>query len=124
MLTRVPGASACFDLGVVAYANSMKSALVSVPADVITIHGAVSEPVARGLAEGARARGGTEWGLGLTGVAGPSGGTPEKPVGTVHLAVAGPDGTRHWERHLFGDRDRVRKTAAYDVLNQLRLLVR
>jgi nicotinamide-nucleotide amidase len=124
MLTRVPGASACFDLGVVAYANAAKSAVASVPADLIAIHGAVSEPVARALAEGARARGGTEWGLGLTGVAGPSGGTPEKPVGTVHLAIAGADGTRHWARHYFGDRDRVRKTAAYDVLNQLRLLAR
>lgn len=124
MLTSVPGASATFDLGVVAYANAMKTAMLDVPADVLARHGAVSAPIARALAEGARRRGATQWGLGITGVAGPTGGTPEKPVGTVHLAVAGPDGTRHWERHFFGDRDRVRRTAAYEVLNQLRILIR
>jgi nicotinamide-nucleotide amidase len=124
MLTSVPGSSEAFDLGVVAYANAMKTELVGVPAELIAAHGAVSEAVARALAEGARRRGGTAWGLGVTGVAGPGGGTAQKPVGTVHLAVAGRDGTRAWERHFFGDRERVRKTAAYDVLNQLRLLLR
>ncbi len=124
LVTSVPGASATFELGVVAYANAMKTALLEVPEALLATHGAVSEPVARALAEGARRRGGTTWGIGITGVAGPSGGTPEKPVGTVFFALAGPDGTRAWERHYFGDRDRVRKTAAYDVLNQLRLLTR
>jgi nicotinamide-nucleotide amidase len=124
LLTDVSGASAAFDLGVVAYATAMKTALLDVPEPLLAAHGAVSEPVARALAEGARRRGGTTWGIGITGVAGPTGGTPEKPVGTVFLAIAGGDGTRTWERHYFGDRDRVRKTAAYDVLNQLRLLTR
>jgi nicotinamide-nucleotide amidase len=71
-----------------------------------------------------RRRGRTTWGIGVTGIAGPTGGTPEKPVGTVHLAIAGAAATHAWERHYFGDRDRVRRTAAYDALNQLRLLLR
>ncbi len=124
MITSVPGASRTFDLGIVAYANEMKEAVVGVPPDTLAAHGAVSEPVARALAEGARQRAGTTWGIGITGVAGPDGGTAEKPVGTVHLAIAGGGGTRTWERHFVGDRDRIRKMAAYDALDQLRLLTR
>jgi nicotinamide-nucleotide amidase len=124
LVTSVPGASAVFDLGVVAYANAAKIALLGVPEAVLAARGAVSEEVARLLAEGARARAGTTWGLGITGVAGPSGGTPEKPVGTVHLALAGPGGTGHWPRRYVGDRERIRKMAAYDALNQLRLALR
>ena len=59
-----------------------------------------------------------------TGIAGPGGGTAEKPVGLVHLAIAGPAGTRAWERRFFGDRLRIRKTAAFDALNELRLMIR
>ena len=88
------------------------------------MHGAVSEPVARAMAEGARRRAGATWGIGVTGIAGPGGGSPEKPVGTVHMAIAGPSATTAWVKKFFGDRDRVRLTAAYDVLNQLRLLIR
>ena len=124
MLTGVAGASGAFDLGVVAYANAAKTELLGVAEDVLARHGAVSEPVARLLAEGVRRRGRTTWGIGVTGIAGPTGGTPEKPVGTVHLAIAGATATHAWERHYFGDRDRVRRTAAYDALNQLRLLLR
>jgi len=124
MVTSVPGASATFDVGVVAYANEAKTGVLGVDAAVLAAHGAVSEPVARAMAEGARRRAGTTWALAVTGVAGPGGGTEEKPVGTVHLAMAGPDGTRTWARRFPGDRDRIRKTAAYDVLNQLRLLIR
>jgi len=95
-----------------------------VPAEDLLRHGAVSEAVARSMAEGARRHGSATWGIGVTGVAGPDGGTPEKPVGTVHLAVAGPEGTKSSEHHFFGDRRRVRLTAAYTALNQLRLLLR
>jgi nicotinamide-nucleotide amidase len=123
LVTAVSGASAVFDLGVVAYANGMKAAVLGVPEALLAAHGAVSEPVARALAEGARARAGATWGVGITGIAGPSGGTPEKPVGTVHLAIAGPDGTRALARRYPGDRDRVRRNAAYDALNELRLLL-
>jgi nicotinamide-nucleotide amidase len=64
--------------------------------------------------------GGATWGIGITGIAGPSGGTPEKPIGTVHLALAGPDGTRAVARHFRGDRERVRRAAAFEALDLLR----
>jgi nicotinamide-nucleotide amidase len=124
LLTRVAGSSAVFDLGVVAYANAMKSKLLGVAADVLELNGAVSEAVARALAEGARASAGAAWGIGITGIAGPTGGTPEKPVGTVHLALAGPTGTDAHARLYRGDRDRVRRQAAYEALNLLRLAMR
>ncbi|HSN14450.1 MAG TPA: competence/damage-inducible protein A [Anaeromyxobacteraceae bacterium] len=120
LVTAVPGASAVFDLGVVAYANAMKERLLGVPGDVLVANGAVSEPVARALAEGARRVSGAHWGVGITGVAGPSGGTPEKPVGTVHLAIAGPAGTTAVQRAYRGDRERIRRHAAYDALDLLR----
>ena len=124
LVTRVPGASAVLDLGVVAYANEMKEALVGVGHDLLAAHGAVSEPVARALAEGARRTGRAAWGLGVTGIAGPTGGTPEKPVGTVHLALAGPGGTSAVARLYRGDRERIRRQAAYEALNLLRLALR
>jgi nicotinamide-nucleotide amidase len=102
----------------------MKDEVVGVPGALIAAHGAVSEPVARALAEGARRRGAATWGLGVTGIAGPTGGTPEKPVGTVHLAVAGPAGTEHVQRLYRGDRERIRRQAAYEALNLLRLALR
>jgi nicotinamide-nucleotide amidase len=124
LLTDVAGASAVLDLGVVAYANAMKERILGVPAEVLAARGAVSEEVARALAEGARRLGGATFGLGVTGVAGPSGGTAEKPVGTVHLALAGPGGTQAVARLYRGDRARVRKWAAYEALNLLRLAIR
>jgi nicotinamide-nucleotide amidase len=124
LVTRVPGASSVFDLGVVAYANAAKERTVGVPADLLAAHGAVSEAVARALAEGIRRSSGAAWGIGLTGIAGPSGGTPEKPVGTVHLAVAGAAGTEHVQRLYRGDRERIRRQAAYEALNLLRIAVR
>jgi len=120
LLTAVPGASAVLDLGVVAYSNAMKAAVVGVPAALLEAHGAVSEPVARALAEGARRLAGATWGVGITGIAGPDGGTPEKPVGTVHLALAGPAGTSAQVRAFRGDRGRVRHLAAFEALDQLR----
>jgi nicotinamide-nucleotide amidase len=124
LVTRVPGASRVIDLGVVAYADAMKAKVVEVPAQLLAAHGAVSEPVARALAEGVRAAAGATWGIGITGIAGPTGGTPEKPVGTVHLALAGPSGTEHVLRGYRGDRDRIRRTAAHEALNLLRLAMR
>jgi nicotinamide-nucleotide amidase len=124
LVTSVAGSSAAFDLGLVAYANAAKTALAGVPQALVAAHGAVSEPVARALAEGARRQGGTTWGIGVTGIAGPGGGSDEKPVGTVHLAIAGPAGTRALARRYPGDRERVRRTAAFDALNELRLLLR
>jgi nicotinamide-nucleotide amidase len=121
LVTSVAGSSEAFDLGVVAYANETKTAFVDVPADLLAAHGAVSEPVARALAEGVRLRAAATWGIGITGIAGPGGGTEQKPVGTVHVAIAGADGTRALARRYVGDRERVRRTAAYEALNALRL---
>lgn len=124
LITEVPGASAVFDLGVVAYANEMKASVLAVPDPILAAHGAVSEPVARALAEGARRVGGATWGIGITGIAGPTGGTPEKPVGTVYLALAGPTGTTAAARVYRGDRTRIRQHAAFEALNLLRVALR
>jgi nicotinamide-nucleotide amidase len=120
LLTAVPGASAVLDLGVVAYADAVKAGVLGVPAGLLQAHGAVSEPVARAMAEGARRLAGAAWGIGLTGIAGPGGATPEKPVGTVHLALAGPAGTTALARTYRGDRERVRRAAAFEALDLLR----
>jgi nicotinamide-nucleotide amidase len=124
LVTSVPGSSGAFDLGVVAYSNAEKTAVLGVPEELVVAHGAVSEPVARAMAEGARRRAGATWGIGITGVAGPGGGTEAKPVGTVHLAIAGPAGTEAFGRRYPGERERIRRMAAYDALNELRLAMR
>ncbi len=124
LLTGVPGASNVFDLGVVAYSDEMKRRLLQVPEDLLAVHGAVSEPVARALADGARRVAGAAWGVGVTGIAGPSGGSPAKPVGTVHVALAGPGGTESVQRLYRGDRDRIRRQAGFEALNLLRLALR
>jgi len=91
-LAAVPGASEVFLGGVIAYANAVKQGLLGVPAALLAAHGAVSDPVAQAMAEGARRATGADWALAVTGIAGPGGGSPEKPVGLVHIALAGPDG--------------------------------
>jgi nicotinamide-nucleotide amidase len=121
MITEVPGASGYFLGGVVAYADRAKTELLGVPAGLIAAHGAVSGPVAEALAEGARRRFGADWGLGVTGIAGPAGGSAEKPVGLVYIAVAGRGGAAV-HRHVFpGDREVIRRRAALAALNHLRL---
>ncbi|HEX6100190.1 MAG TPA: CinA family nicotinamide mononucleotide deamidase-related protein [Thermoanaerobaculia bacterium] len=98
-ITDVPGSSAWYLGGAVCYTAAAKIDLAGVDPALIREHGEVSEPVALALARGARARFHTTWGAGITGIAGPTGGTPEKPVGTVHIAVSGPNGEHH--RKLF-----------------------
>ncbi len=122
MLTDVPGSSEVYLGGVVAYSNGAKETLLGVPHDLLEGHGAVSEPVARAMAEGVRERLESTWGVGITGIAGPSGGTPEKPVGLVHWAVAGPRGTVHGSRVFPGSRPFVRRWAAHAALDLLRRL--
>lgn len=122
-LTAVPGSSDVVLGGVIAYANSIKQALLGVPSELLEAHGAVSEPVAQAMAEGVRRCTGADWGLAITGIAGPAGGTEEKPVGLVHIGVAGPDGCLNTVRR-YGDsrgRDWVRRLSAGDALDQLRL---
>jgi competence/damage-inducible protein CinA-like protein len=119
-LTAVPGASDVFVGAVVAYANAVKEAELGVPGDVLAAHGAVSEAVARAMARGARERLGADVAVSVTGIAGPDGGTPEKPVGLVHLAVAGPDGEDAVMTSFPGDRDGIRRRAAVTALHLVR----
>ena len=120
-LTDVPGSSAYVHGGWVAYDNAAKTAQLGVDRRMIEVHGAVSEPVASALAQGCRKLAGTDYGLGVTGIAGPGGGSPEKPVGTVYVALAGP-GERVRVRHLKlpGERDRVKFQASQEALDLLR----
>ncbi|MBK6921150.1 MAG: CinA family nicotinamide mononucleotide deamidase-related protein [Deltaproteobacteria bacterium] len=111
-IAAIPGASACLDGGVVAYDNRVKRGLLGVEAAVLEAHGAVSEPVARAMAEGARRSLGSDLAVAITGIAGPDGGTAEKPVGTVHIAVADDRGTRHLQLQLRGDRGTLQRGAA------------
>jgi len=120
-LVNVPGMSDHFVEGVVAYANASKVRTLGVDEALIARHGAVSEAVARAMAEGVRARAAADVALGVTGIAGPGGGTPDKPVGTVWMAVADSAGTDAARRLFMGDRAQIRQRAAYAALNMLRL---
>jgi nicotinamide-nucleotide amidase len=119
-LTRVPGSSRVFPGGAVVYSNAAKSRQLEVEPALIAEHGAVSEPVARALARAARERFEADYGVGITGVAGPDGGSAEKPVGTVHLAVDGGGRVDHRRLRLPGDRERVRWQATQAALEMLR----
>lgn len=120
-LTDVAGSSAYVLGGVVAYANDAKNQLLDVPREVIATHGAVSEPVASAMAEGVRRRFGADLGVAVTGIAGPGGGTAEKPVGTVCFAVAGPGQAMHVEtRRVPGDRGVIRQWSVMVALDLVR----
>jgi nicotinamide-nucleotide amidase len=119
-ITSVPGSSAYFLGGVVCYSNAMKESWLDVPSDLLAAHGAVSAPVAQALAEGICRRCRASYGLGITGVAGPGGGTAEKPVGLVYLALAGPQVTEVQEKRYWGEREIVRWQAAQTALDMLR----
>lgn len=123
MLTAIPGASAWYVGGAIVYANAEKNRQCGVDPMLIAHEGAVSEPVARALAEGIRSRTGATWGIGVTGIAGPDGGTREKPVGTVHVAIAGPTGTANRLLVLPFDRERIQSMSAALALDQLRRAV-
>lgn len=115
-ITAVPGASDYFDRGFITYSNSAKVDCLQVPGDLIATHGAVSEPVARAMAEGAARQAGSQVALAITGIAGPTGGSPEKPVGTVFIACT-VGGAVRVEQHLFGgDRARIQERSAHAAL--------
>ncbi len=122
-LTDVPGSSDYVELGVVCYSNKSKTELAGVPAALIAEHGAVSEPVAQAMAEGIRRRAGTSVGVGVTGIAGPGGGTEQKPVGTVSIAAAGDGETRVRTFQFIGGREMVKFQASQSALNMTRLMV-
>ena len=119
-LTSVPGSSRYFLGGMIVYSNELKAKLADVPPLLIEQYGAVSREVAAALAEGVRDRCNSTIGLGITGVAGPTGGSPEKPVGLVFHAIADEDGTDVVERHYPGDRQRVRRFASQQALDMIR----
>jgi nicotinamide-nucleotide amidase len=119
-ITSVPGSSRSFLGGVVVYSNDLKISLAGVPADVISKNGAVSDETARALAEGIRCRTGASIGLGITGIAGPAGGTEIKPVGLVYIAVADAQRTDSIDRTFRGDRQRIREWAAQQALDMVR----
>lgn len=120
VLTEVPGASAFLDRGFVTYSNVAKVELLGIDPALIEAHGAVSEAVARAMAEGARKRAGAQIGVGITGIAGPDGGTPEKPVGLVYVALSGAAGERVSRARYPGDRERIRRQATQTALEMLR----
>ena len=122
-LTAIPGSSDVFLGSIVAYADAVKAAQLGVPEDVLATYGAVSAETARAMAEGARTRLGADVAVSVTGVAGPGGGTPEKPVGLVFLHAAGPQGERTLRFDFPGDRDTIRGRAAVAALHLVRRLV-
>lgn len=122
-LTAVPGSSEVFVGGVVAYDNAVKTGLLDVPAATLEAHGAVSEETVRAMAAGAQRRFEADAAIAVTGIAGPGGGTPEKPVGTVWLAARAGDTTRTVKRVFPGDRGEVRARAAQAGLDLLRRLL-
>ncbi len=119
-ITAIPGSSDVFVGGVIAYSDAVKAAVLDVPQATLDGHGAVSEAAVRGMAEGATVRFGVECAMAVTGIAGPGGGTPEKPVGTVWIAVRHGGETRALQRQFLGERDEIRARSAQAALDLLR----
>jgi nicotinamide-nucleotide amidase len=122
-LTSVPGSSDVFVGGIVAYSNEVKTSELGVPVEVLEAHGAVSAETAAAMARGARAALGADVAVSVTGIAGPGGGTPEKPVGLVYLCASGPDGERAVDFIVTADRETVRRRATVSALHLLLALL-
>ena len=123
-LTELAGSSEWFERGYITYSNQAKTDCLGVPAGLIEAHGAVSEQVAKAMAEGARMNSGSNAAISITGVAGPSGGSPEKPVGTVCFGWATENQTLTKTKHFDGDRQMVRQQATEFALTELIALLR
>jgi len=119
-MTEVPGSSKWFVGGVVAYSNKLKEQLLGVDNRLLSEYGAVSGPVARSMAEGVAAKTGSDVGISVTGVAGPTGGTDEKPVGTVHMALFAHGQTTDHHYHFSGSRKEIQEITAQSALNLIR----
>lgn len=122
-LTNVPGSSGYYMRGAVTYSNEAKQKVLGVAKETLEQYGAVSWQTAVAMAEGVRQWASTDLGVGITGIAGPGGGTAEKPVGLVYAAVSGPAGTKWQEFHFLGDRLQVKERTSSQVLNMVRLYV-
>ncbi len=120
IITDVPGASDYFDRGIISYSNRSKNELLGVSTETLRAHGAVSRETAMAMAEGVRKISGASIGIAVTGIAGPGGGTPEKPVGTVHMAYSVKEETRAFEYHFQGDRIQVKLITSMTALNMVR----
>jgi nicotinamide-nucleotide amidase len=119
-ITSVPGASRSFLGGAIVYSDALKTAIAGVPAKLIAKEGAVSAEVAKALANGIRLRTGATLGLGVTGIAGPTGGSEEKPVGLVYIALSDAQKNEVVEKNFRGDRDRIREYASQQALDLIR----
>ncbi|HEY7773625.1 MAG TPA: CinA family protein [Marinagarivorans sp.] len=118
-ITAIAGSSSWFELGLVTYSNGFKSRLLNVSEETIADHGVVSEPVVAQMLMGACELAGAEFGIAVSGIAGPGGGTPQKPVGTVCFAWGSPSQAALSTQHFSGDRDSIRKQSVLFVLEQL-----
>ncbi|MDT8389206.1 MAG: competence/damage-inducible protein A [Lentisphaeria bacterium] len=119
-LTARPGSSQWFSGGFITYSNALKTACLDVPAETLTTYGAVSEATALAMVDGLLAKSGADWGIAVTGIAGPGGGTPEKPVGRVYIAIAGPGYRRVFEQTYPGNRENVRLRARATAFSECR----
>jgi len=122
-LTDIAGSSAYLKGSVICYSNEIKVSLVDVPETVLAAHGAVSSQTAECMASGVRKRCATDIGMGITGIAGPTGATPKKPIGLVYIAIDGPLGTHCSQHHFSGERIRIKRLASQAALEQLRRYV-
>lgn len=119
-LTDIAGSSGWFGYGFVTYSNQAKQQLLGVSGATLAQYGAVSEQTVREMAAGARLRAGADWAVAVSGIAGPGGGSPDKPVGTVWFGLAGPDGaTAAWVSRFDGDRAEVRRATVLQALERL-----
>ena len=118
-LTDRPGSSGWYLGGVVAYSNSLKTRLLGVPPEILAAHGAVSAQAAQAMAKGISEKSGADYAVAVTGIAGPAGGTPEKPVGLVYLAVASPQGTAVFKHRFAGTRAEIRAAAVAAALRHV-----
>jgi nicotinamide-nucleotide amidase len=124
LITRVPGSSDYFLGGVLCYSNEVKTRLCGVPAGMLQLHGAVSAEVAEALARGVREKLNSSIGLSATGIAGPGGGSADRPVGLVFVGLSDGDRTVHFRRIIPGDRETIRERTAYFALSLLRRFLR
>ncbi len=120
VITSIPGSSNWFGQGYITYSNAAKTALLGVSPSLLAEHGAVSSEVCEAMAEGARRHSGAAWAISITGIAGPDGGTPEKPVGTVYIGISGPDGSSSKRIHLGREREMNRRFSTWLALERLR----
>jgi nicotinamide-nucleotide amidase len=119
-LTEIPGSSLYLDRGIVSYSNQSKREIIGVPASILRRHGAVSSQVAKSMAKGIRMTSGADVGVGVTGIAGPGGGTRNKPVGLVYCAIDGPRGTQCLQWQFWGNRSEIKLKTSQAALNFIR----